>query len=114
MGRTAPEWQTKPRPSLRVAQNPAFRNLAGGLASPWSHCNLLNAGTFSCDVRRLWETMVSVTRGWDRGQRSDARDRRVIDLRAVPQERHLHRTRLGDPAVRSRSRKAVPTHPRRG
>ena len=60
MGRTAEGWQIQPPPPLRVAQNCPLRNLAGSLASPWSHCNLLNAGPFSCDVRRLWETMVTV------------------------------------------------------
>ena len=60
MGRTAEGWQIQPPPPLRVAQNCRFRNLAGRLASPWSHRNLLNAGAFSCGHRPVWETMVSV------------------------------------------------------
>src|SRR5712691_3134370 len=60
MGRTAQGWQSQPRPGLRVAQNGGFRNLARRLASPGSHCNLLNEGAFSCEGQRLWETMVTV------------------------------------------------------
>src|SRR5437870_5002714 len=115
MGRTAEGWQIQPLPPLRVAQNCAFRNLAGRLASPWSHRNLLNAGAFSCELRPVWETMVSVRkRGPDRGLRSDGTDRRDLDLWTVPQERHVHCACLGDPAVRARALQAVPAHSRRG